>query len=42
MHPAQVLSVKQEVLRTDTRKLGDWAQNVLAADNPEQALRIAA
>ncbi|MDR3005934.1 MAG: phosphoenolpyruvate--protein phosphotransferase, partial [Acidovorax sp.] len=32
MHPAQILSVKQEVLRADTRKLRDWAQAVLAAE----------
>ncbi|AVO49127.1 phosphoenolpyruvate--protein phosphotransferase [Melaminivora suipulveris] len=40
MHPAQLLSVKQEVLRADTRKLAAWTQEVLAADEP--ALLIAA
>ena len=39
MHPAQILSVKQEVLRTDTRKLHDWAQAVLDADDPTAALQ---
>ncbi|MBP7353066.1 MAG: phosphoenolpyruvate--protein phosphotransferase [Comamonas sp.] len=39
MHPAQVLAVKQEVLRTDTRKLHDWAQAVLDADDPTAALQ---
>jgi phosphotransferase system enzyme I (PtsI) len=29
MHPAQILAVKQEVLRADTRKLAGWAQQVL-------------
>ena len=29
MHPAQILAVKQEVLRADTRKLRLWAQQVL-------------
>ena len=30
MHPAQILAIKQEVLRADTRKLSVWAQNVLS------------
>ena len=34
MHPAQILSVKQEVLRADIRKLQPWAQIVLIADDP--------
>ena len=38
MHPAQILAVKQEVLRADTRKLGDWAQQVIEADDPGAAL----
>ncbi len=29
MHPAQILAIKQEVLRADTRKLAPWAQQVL-------------
>ncbi|MGP1685220.1 MAG: putative PEP-binding protein, partial [Giesbergeria sp.] len=29
MHPAQILAIKQEVLRADTRKLRLWAQEVL-------------
>ena len=36
MHPAQILSVKQEVLRADTRKLQPWAQKVLTAETPAQ------
>ncbi|GKS91607.1 phosphoenolpyruvate--protein phosphotransferase [Acidovorax sp. SUPP2539] len=38
MHPAQILAVKQEVLRADTRKLGPWAQGVLASDDPATLL----
>jgi phosphotransferase system enzyme I (PtsI) len=38
MHPAQILSVKQEVLRADTRKLQPWAQAVLQADVPADVL----
>jgi len=34
MHPAQILAIKQEVLRADTRKLAPWAQQVLASDDP--------
>lgn len=38
MHPAQILSVKQEVLRADTRKLQPWAQQVMAAADPQAML----
>lgn len=34
MHPTQVLRVKQEVLRADTRKLQGWARALLASDTP--------
>ncbi len=34
MHPAQILAVKQEVLRADTGKLAVWAAQVMAADEP--------
>jgi phosphotransferase system enzyme I (PtsI) len=34
MHPAQILAVKQEVLRADTRRLEPWAQEVLASEEP--------
>ena len=34
MHPAQILAVKQEVLRADTGKLAVWAQQVMADDEP--------
>ena len=32
MHPAQILAIKQEVLRADTRKLAVWAQSVLSGN----------
>ena len=38
MHPAQILAVKQEVLRADTGKLQPWAQTVLNADEPSAAM----
>ncbi|MDH4450549.1 MAG: phosphoenolpyruvate--protein phosphotransferase [Rhodoferax sp.] len=38
MHPAQILSVKQEILRSDTRKLQEWAQRVRTADDPAAVL----
>jgi phosphotransferase system enzyme I (PtsI) len=34
MHPAQILAVKQEILRADAAKLALWAQTVLASDEP--------
>jgi phosphotransferase system enzyme I (PtsI) len=38
MHPAQILAVKQEVLRADTGRLQPWAQGVLAADEPSTVM----
>ena len=40
MHPAQILAVKQEVLRADTSKLRPWAEQVLEDEEP--GLRVAA
>jgi phosphotransferase system enzyme I (PtsI) len=34
MHPAQILTVKQEVLRADTSKLRLWAEQVIEDDEP--------
>ncbi len=34
MHPAQILAVKHEVLRSDAGKLAGWARTVLEADDP--------
>jgi phosphotransferase system enzyme I (PtsI) len=38
MHPAQILAIKQEILRADTGKLGPWARDVVASDNPAEML----
>ncbi|MBC7919347.1 MAG: phosphoenolpyruvate--protein phosphotransferase [Rhodoferax sp.] len=38
MHPAQILAVKQEVLRADTTKLAAWAQRVRDAEDPALAM----
>jgi phosphotransferase system enzyme I (PtsI) len=38
MHPAQILSVKQEVLRADTKRLEPWAQQVVDSEDPGRAL----
>jgi len=38
MHPAQILAVKQEVLRADTQRLKVWAQTVLEAEDPARLL----
>jgi phosphotransferase system enzyme I (PtsI) len=35
MHPTQILTVKQELLRTDIAKLKDWAQEVIHASEPQ-------
>jgi len=34
MHPSQILAVKQQILRADTRKLRAWAQAVVDSDDP--------
>jgi phosphoenolpyruvate-protein phosphotransferase (PTS system enzyme I) len=38
MHPAQILAVKQEVLRADAARLAPWARQVLESDEPAVAL----
>jgi phosphoenolpyruvate-protein phosphotransferase (PTS system enzyme I) len=38
MHPAQILAVKQEVLRADAARLAPWARQVLESDEPAAAL----
>ncbi|WP_342133456.1 phosphoenolpyruvate--protein phosphotransferase [Hydrogenophaga sp. OTU3427] len=38
MHPSQVLAVKQQILRSDTRKLETWVQRLLASDEPGELL----
>ncbi len=34
MHPAQILAVKQEVLRADAARLRQWAEGVVADEDP--------
>jgi phosphotransferase system enzyme I (PtsI) len=38
MHPAQILAVKQEVLRSDIAKLIPWAEQVMADDEPSKRI----
>jgi phosphotransferase system enzyme I (PtsI) len=38
MHPAQILAVKQEVLRADAARLEAWAREVVESEDPGQAL----
>ena len=38
MQPAQILAIKQEVLRADTRRLAGWAQQVIASEDPAGVL----
>jgi phosphotransferase system enzyme I (PtsI) len=40
MHPTQILSVKQEILRADTQRLSVWASQVLDADEPATLLKL--
>lgn len=40
MHPAQILAVKQQILRADTSKLRHWAQQVLLAEDPTALLAV--
>ena len=38
MHPAQILAVKQEVLRSDASRLKAWAERVLESEDPAQLM----
>ncbi|PIT83705.1 phosphoenolpyruvate--protein phosphotransferase [Limnohabitans sp. 15K] len=38
MHPSQILSVKQQVLRSDCAKLGVWAAQVLESEDPASCM----
>jgi phosphotransferase system enzyme I (PtsI) len=38
MHPSQILSVKHQVLRSDTTKLALWAGQVLDSDDPASCM----
>jgi len=42
MHPAQILAVKQEVLRADAGRLEAWAREVVESEDPAQALSLPA
>ena len=42
MHPARIASIKQRVLRADTRPLRARLDAVLASDDPESGLRLVA
>jgi phosphotransferase system enzyme I (PtsI) len=39
MHPAQILLVKQQVLRADAGKLEAWARRVVDSEDPAAALQ---
>ncbi len=39
MHPAQILAVKQEVLRADATRLAPWARRIVEAEDPAQAMQ---
>lgn len=41
MHPTQIPTIKQRVLRADTRRLAAKAHEILAADDPQAATRSA-
>jgi phosphoenolpyruvate-protein phosphotransferase (PTS system enzyme I) len=41
MHPAQILAVKQEVLRADASRLAPWARQVIDAEDPAALLASA-
>jgi phosphotransferase system enzyme I (PtsI) len=38
MHPAQILAVKQEILRADAGKLAPWARRVMNAEDPAREM----
>jgi phosphotransferase system enzyme I (PtsI) len=40
MHPTQILSVKQEILRSDCQQLKGWAQEVIYSSDPGHMLDI--
>jgi phosphotransferase system enzyme I (PtsI) len=41
MHPAQIASVKQRVLRADTRRLSSALERIVTADDPEREAQAA-
>lgn len=41
MHPTQIASVKQRILRADTRRLQTKVHDILASDDPERTAKLA-
>jgi phosphotransferase system enzyme I (PtsI) len=41
MHPTQIASVKQRILRADTRRLQAKVHDILASDDPERTAKLA-
>ncbi|MGE4240886.1 phosphoenolpyruvate--protein phosphotransferase [Ramlibacter sp.] len=41
MHPAQILAVKQEILRADAARLAPWANGVLESEDPAKDMAAA-
>ncbi len=41
MHPARIASVKQRVLRADSRRMAQLLPHVLESDNPAEVMRLA-
>jgi phosphotransferase system enzyme I (PtsI) len=39
MHPSQIASVKQRILRSDTSKLAQYVEQTLASDDPQASFR---
>lgn len=39
MHPSQIATIKQRILRADTRRLSLHAQTILSSDSPEEVCR---
>lgn len=42
MHPSQILTIKEQILTSNTQELAEWAQVVLESDDPAQLLQQAA
>ncbi len=40
MHPSQLLSVKQEILRADASRLAPWARQVVESEDPAAVLAV--
>jgi phosphotransferase system enzyme I (PtsI) len=40
MHPANLLTIKQQVLKSDLAPLAEFSKRILRADDPESAKRL--